>query len=131
MFEVDESGWPIVGVRWTGEVTDGDLGEFFAHLDGWLARGQRFGLLLDARDGSDLNGPQRARVLAHMRATAEKSGTLLVQAFIQDKAVHRVLYTVMSAIFPLPFPSKMFPEPESARIWLADKLRSVTDGRGR
>ena len=131
MFEVDETAWPIVSVRWEGEVTDGDLRAFLARLDGWLARGQRFGLLLDARAGSDLNGEQRAMVLSHMRATAEKSGTLLVQAFIQDKAVHRVLYSVMSTVFPLPFPSKMFPEPESARLWLADKLSSVTGGRGR
>ena len=130
MFEVDETAWPIVSVRWWGEVTDADLIRFFEHLDGWIARG-RFGLLLDARHGSDLTPAQRAMVLAHMKATAEKTGSRMVQAFVQDNAAHRVLYSVMSTIFPLPFPSKMFPEPESARLWLADKLSSVSDGRGR
>lgn len=130
MFDVDETAWPIVSVRWSGEVTDGELASFFAHLDTWFARG-RFGLLLDARHASDLTPAQRASVLAHMKATAEKSGSRMVQAFVQEKAVHRVLYSVMSTVFPLPFPSKMFPEPESARLWLEDKLRSLSGGPGR
>ena len=131
MFEVDDSAWPIVSVRWGGDVSDEDVRAFLARLDGWFAKGQRFGLLLDARGGGDLTELQRATVLQHMRDTAHSSPSLLVQGFVQDKAIHRVLYTVMSAVFPLPFPSKMFPEPESARVWLEDKLRSVSAGGAR
>ncbi len=129
MFDVDESAWPIVAVTWHGSVDDAELERLLGWVDQWFARGERFGLLLDLRRGiGDMSSDQRALVVRHMRATAEKSGAGMVQAIVYDHPLHRAMYEVMSRIFPLPFPSKTFPEPESARVWLADKLRSVTAG---
>lgn len=129
MFEVDETGWPVVAVTWRGSARDEELRQFLAGFDRWFARGERFGLLLDLRAGiGDMSSEQRKLVIDHMRSTAEKSGTGLVQAIIYDHPLHGAMYELMSRIFPLPFPSKAFPEPESARVWLLDKLSSVSAG---
>jgi hypothetical protein len=129
MYEVDDSTWPIVAVSWTGTVTDAEVTAFLARLDGWLARGQRFGLLIDTLNlAGTVSARQREQIVQHMKASKERTGRLLVQAIVHDHPLHRALYQAVSFVFPLPFPSKTFPEPESARLWLKDKLHSVKPG---
>ena len=129
MLEVEESGWPIIVARHLGPVTDDDLNTLFELVQECLDRRERFGLMLDLREGiGDMSPAQRKRVVEHIRSTADRSGTGMVQAIIYDHPLHRAMYERMSQLYPLPFPSKAFPEPESARVWLLDKLSSVSGG---
>ncbi|MBK7862453.1 MAG: hypothetical protein IPJ65_28355 [Archangiaceae bacterium] len=125
MFDTDDSAWPVVTVTWQGALSDDELREFLSRLDGWLARNERFGLLLDSRAGKgSMNGRQRQMLLAHLDGAKEQTGRLMVQAIVHEQPLHRALYAAVSFVYPLPFPSKTFPEPESARLWLEDKLSS-------
>jgi hypothetical protein len=117
-FEIDESGWPIVVARWEGTVTDGQLEVALARIDVLLDRGERFGVLMDSRSGGGFSAKQRSLIVAHMKANAERTARLLVQAAVIDNALQRTLFYAVNLLFPNPFPSKIFSSPEPAREWL-------------
>jgi hypothetical protein len=120
--EFDESGWPIVVARWVGSNLDADISHVLGRLDGWLARGERFGLLIDARGAGGLSPEQRAVVLAHMKANAARTAELLVQATVFDNLIQRTLFYGVNLLFPSPFPSKVFGDVSSAEAWLRATL---------
>jgi len=119
--EFDESVWPIVVARWRVSLPEGDLAPILRKMDQWLARG-RFGLLIDARGASGMSPDQRAQLLTHMKANAALTAERLVQAMVIDNLVHRTLFYGVNLLFPMPFPNKIFAEPEPARRWLETQL---------
>lgn len=127
-FEIDESNWPIVAARWQGTVSDGELQVALNRISTFLARGERFGLLLDSRGGGGLSPEQRAAIIAHMKAHADLTRKLLVQAAVVDNVLQRTLFYAVNLVFPNPFPSKVFSEPEAARRWLAERVAAPPDG---
>lgn len=120
--EVEDKAWPIATARWSGVIRDEELTVALARLDGFFARGERFGFLIDARGGKGFSPEQRARVMAHMKSTRELSAKLLVQAIVIDNLMIRSLYYGANLIFPNPFPSKVFAEPVAAHGWLVTTL---------
>jgi hypothetical protein len=62
-FKLDESGWPIVMADWEGVLTDDELTLALGHIDRWLSRKERFGLLLDARGARGMSPEQRGRLI--------------------------------------------------------------------
>ncbi len=120
--EFDESGWPIVVARWVGSNLDADILPILARLDGWLARGERFGLLIDARGAGGLSPEQRALVLTHMKDNAALTTERLVQATVFDNLIQRTLYYGVNLLFPSPFPSKVFGDVAAADAWLRATL---------
>jgi hypothetical protein len=121
-FQHDESKWPLVRVRWIGTVTDQELAEALVRIDGYLHRGERFGLLIDGRGGGGLSPEQRNRVMNHMKLRAEQCSKYLIQAVTMDTLVQRTLYYGINLIMPLPFPSKVFAAEAAAEAWLLQKL---------
>jgi len=121
-FEIDESNWPIVAARWQGTVSDGELRVALNRITTFLERGERFGLIIDSRGGGGLSPEQRAAIIAHMRTHAALSRRLLVQAAVVDNLLQRTLFYAVNLVFPNPFPSKVFAEPESARRWVTERL---------
>lgn len=119
---IDEANWPLVVVRWEGELSDAVLSSFLAKLDGWLARQERFGLLLDSRNARGMSPEQRARVIGHMKQSAALTTDYLVQAIVLDSLIQRTLFYGINLIFPNPFPSKVFGDVEQARTWLLGEL---------
>jgi hypothetical protein len=119
--EFDESAWPIVVARWRTSLPEGDLTPILRKMDQWLARG-RFGLLIDARGASGMSPDQRGQLLAHMKANAALTAERLVQAMVIDNLVHRTLFYGVNLLLPMPFPNKIFAEPEAARRWLETEL---------
>ncbi len=121
-FEVDESNWPLVVARWQGTVSDGELHVALNRISTFLARRERFGMLLDSRGGGGLSPEQRAAIIGHMKANAALTRKYLVQAAVVDNLLQRTLFYAVNLIFPNPFPSKTFSEPEAARRWLLEQL---------
>ena len=121
-FEMDEANWPIVVARWEGTVSDGELEVALARMDVLLSRGERFGLMLDSRSGGGFSAKQRGLIIGHMKANAERTARLLVQAAVIDNALQRTLFYAVNLLFPSPFPSKIFSSTESAREWLLATL---------
>ena len=121
-FEVDESNWPIVAARGQGTVSDGELRVALNRISTFLERGQRFGMLIDSRGGGGLSPEQRTAIIEHMRANASLTKRYLVQAAVVDNLLQRTLFYAVNLIFPNPFPSKTFSEPEAARRWLLEQL---------
>ena len=121
-FEMDERGYPIVVARWEGTVSDGELEVALARIDVLLTRGERFGLMLDSRAGGGFSAKQRGLIIAHMKANAERTARLLVQAAVIDNALQRTLFYAVNLIFPSPFPNKIFSSTEAARQWLSATL---------
>jgi hypothetical protein len=121
-YRLDESAWPIVVAEWQGAMTDAEFARVLAIVDGWLARRQRFGLLLDTRGGAGLSPEARGRLIKHMKENAAVTAKYLVQASVIDSVLHRTLFHAANLLFPNPFPSKVFSQPEPARAWLSQKL---------
>jgi hypothetical protein len=119
---IDEADWPLVKVRWDGFVTDSMVDTFLAKMDEWLERGERFGLLLDSRGAEGMSPEQRTRVIGHMKQNAEGTAKYLAQAIVLDNIIQRTLFYGINLIFPNPFPSKVFVEPEPALVWLHRQL---------
>lgn len=120
--DVDETAWPIVVVRWVGVPKDSTLTTFMSCMERWLAKGQRFGLLLDTRGGGSLSPEQRVRVIQHMKAHSARTAKLYVQAMVITNVLQRTLFYGINVIFKNPFPSKIFADMDSARAWLQREL---------
>jgi hypothetical protein len=127
-FEFDERSWPIVKTRWSGAASDRDVDAALSRIDEYLSRKERFGLLIDSRGGGGFSPEQRNRVLAHMKARAELTSRLLVQAVAIDNLLQRTLYYGVRLLLPSPFPSKVFAHPEAAEAWLRHELAAAADG---
>lgn len=121
--EIDDSKFPHVITRWTGELSDAELTAVLLQLDAWLARGGPVALLLDARGATGMNAYQRSLLVNHMKAARHLTERQFIQALVIDSPVIRALYFAVSWAFPMPFPSKVFAEPEPARAWLEAQLR--------
>lgn len=119
---LDDSAWPITKARWSGVMTDEELANALSHFDAWLARGERFGFLLDARGGRGLSGHQRRMVVMHMKAAAPLTLKYLVQALVHDNAIMRTLDNTIGWMLPRPFVSKTFADPVVALAWLNEQL---------
>jgi hypothetical protein len=126
-FEIDDRSWPIVKTRWSGTATDRDVEAALRRIDEYLSRDERFGLLIDSRGGGGFSPEQRNRVLAHMKARAELTSRLLVQAVAIDNLIQRTLYYGVRLLLPSPFPSKVFAHPEAAEAWLRHELAAAAD----
>ena len=125
---VDETAWPLVAVQWRGAISDATLGTFLSQMDGWLARGERFGLLIDSREAQGLSPEQRSRLIAHMKKQSGLTARFLVQAIVLDSLLQRTLFYGINLIFPNPFPSKVFGDVAAARAWLLEVLGDARTG---
>ena len=120
--EVDDSGWPLVKVRWLGAPQDTEIKSFLSRMDLWLARGQRFGLLVDSRGGQGLSPEQRRAIMDHMKAHSDSSSKYLVQAVVMDNLVQRTLYYAIHLVSPFPFTTRGFAAEDEAWSWLKAEL---------
>lgn len=120
--QIDESTWPLVTMQWEGIPTDADLTWLLRSMDGWLDRGERFGLLVDTLGSGVLTPEQRVRTIAHMKANANRTSRLLVQAIVIHSRIQRTLFYGINLVYPNPFPSKVFAEAGAARAWLLAQL---------
>ena len=127
--KIDESSWPTVVGRWEGRPSDASLVAALARLDALLARGERFGLVVDTRGGAVLTPEQRRLIVSHMKQNAELNAKYLVQAVVADSVVTRTLYWGVQLLSPPPFPSKVFADFDAARAWIAEELGSPTQRR--
>ena len=121
-FQIDETQWPLVTARWTN-LEGGTIAAFLTRMDAWLGRKERFGLLLDSRGAGAVPPEQRKLVLDHMRANAPLTSKYFVQAVVIDNLVQRTLFHAIRLVFPNPFPSRIFSDPEAARRWLNEQLQ--------
>jgi len=119
---VDDTTWPIVTVTWVDVLDAVVLEDFLTRLDRWLQRGERFGLLIDARQARGLSQEQRNRLIAHMKQRAPLTSQLLAQASVHDSLVQRTLFSAINLIFRNPFPSRVFSSLAPARAWLETTL---------
>ena len=121
---IDEGTWPLVTVRWHGPISDAALREFLTKFDGWLARRERFALLLDSRGAKGMSPEGRKLVIGHMKDHAALTAQYLIQAIVLDNLMQRTLFYGINLIFPNPFPSKIFADVGEARAWALRKLES-------
>ena len=125
---IDDSRWPLAVVQWSGDIEDATLNAFLVQMDAWLARGERFGLLIDSREARGMSPEQRARLLSHMKSHAALTSQLLVQAIVLRSLLQRTLFYGVNLIFPNPFPSKVFADVAPAESWLLSMLEVARSG---
>ena len=121
---IDETQWPIVVVQWQGPMAQTDLRMFLTRMDTWLERGERFALLIDSRAAQGMSPEQRVQVLEHMKQRAPLTSRFLVQAIVLNSLLQRTLFYSINLLFPNPFPSKVFGDPDAARVWLEATLKA-------
>lgn len=122
---IDETRWPLVSVRWAGAISDQWMHEFLAKMNEWLARRERFALLLDSRGARGISPESRKLLIGHMKDNAELTARYLVQAIVLDNLMQRTLFYGINLIFPNPFPSKVFADVEEASAWLSSELEKA------
>jgi hypothetical protein len=122
---IDETEWPLVVAQWHGQLAQGDLIGFLTRMDGWLERGQRFGLLIDSRAAEGMSPELRVKLIDHMKQRAALTSRYLVQAIVLDSLLQRTLFYGINLLFPNPFPSRVFASPEPARAWLLATLAAT------
>jgi len=128
-FEFDESSWPVVVLRWQRRPSDASMIAGLARIDSFLARGERFGLIIDSRGSLGLTPEQRAMLVGHMKQNVELNKKYLVQALVATDLISRTLYWGVQLVMPPPFPSKVFRDFDAARAWVVEMLERGA-GRG-
>jgi hypothetical protein len=123
VIELDAAGWPVLHIRYKGTV---DAEAFEAHLEelaGHLARGERYGVVFDARRAEHLPALQRKMqadwVAAHRAALTERCVGV---AFVFDSSVVRGLLTAILWVQPLPHPHCVVPTLAEAEAWVREAL---------
>lgn len=119
---VDEASWPLVTVTWRDAVDEETMRVFLGRMDGWLARRERFGLVLDSRGAKGVPPEARRLLIAHMKDSAALTAEYLVQAIVLDNLIQRTVFYGINLIFPNPFPSRVFAELGAARDWVLSEL---------
>jgi hypothetical protein len=57
-----------------------------------------------------------------MKERAQDTSHWLVQAVVHDSLILRTVFQWINLVIPNPFPSKVFADPDEARVWLLDML---------
>lgn len=127
--EFDDSHWPVVICRAQGHSTDEDIRTYTNVLAGFLSRGQRHVVIVDAQGGQSLNSRHR-RFIAEWNKKNARALALYRSALVlvTPSTLLRGMITAIHWLFPAPFPYKAVETIEQARALAHEYLsqRSVT-----
>jgi hypothetical protein len=122
----DDSKWPLYRVYLPkGDMDDREFSAFLETLDGLYLRGQKFGVMLDAREAPPLS-PKRRQMTGERgkEMSARYPGLLLGFAVVLSSAVQRGIFTAIQWVVRGAFPSRAFGTLGEAEAWLTSMLKA-------
>ncbi len=123
LINFDESAWPVVSVTWgAGEASDDDVASLLARLAKLLERKQRFGVVLDSRQGKGVNAKQRQMFATFQTVNNPLLKQYMPMALVLATAFQRGLLTAVNWLQPPANEQKVFSEPGPAFAWIRERL---------
>lgn len=115
-----EEHWPLVVVTFEGAASKASFDRYLKQMEGYLARGERHGYLLDGRDGAMLGAEERAAQGAwlkkHKEALKKQSvGSALVLRSAAARFIISAIYLVQAPVAP----TESFASVDDAHRWLS------------
>jgi hypothetical protein len=116
-YDHDESQWPIVLCRPSGNSTDEDIVTYIAAHGAALRRGPHV-TIVDARGGQSMEAKHRRQITDWIKANAaELRLNRLGAAFVSDSVVVRGILTALYWVAPPPYPYQIFKTMNEALAW--------------
>ena len=120
-FEFDESDWPILRLSFREKMSDDDFARYLETYRGYIARGGRYGLIMDVSTHFGMLPMTQARM--QMDFLAREAPRLREVcwgvAFVLPGPIHRGALRAMLKMQPMPMDFTVVGTHEDARAWLA------------
>jgi hypothetical protein len=117
--------WPIAILELPpgADARDVDQDSFYEHVEGLLAKGQRFATMHDVRWAGRLDPVRRKKFADWVRAkTPELRPKLIAHAAVVLSGFQQGVITALLWVFEAPAPMKVFTDPNDARKWLRERI---------
>ena len=120
---LDDSSWPLLSVRMSGNVSDAQYARFLQQMDGYLARDERFVCLMDVSQCSVLTVTQRYMHAEWIhRNEARLRQLMLGMSSVMTSAHMRLSRSLLTYLKPLPVPSATVSDVDAALRYAAGRL---------
>jgi hypothetical protein len=120
----DDSGWPLFRIRLSQFGMSES--EFFAYLktvDDLFLRGDRFAVVIDARDAPIHTPKERQEIAQHIRAShARYPYRLAAMGIVMASPVQRGIFTAINWLAGPTYPMRPFRAVSDAEVWLREML---------
>jgi hypothetical protein len=136
-FSVDESQWPLLVVRLTGEPSTLAFEDYLARCTQYLQRQERHVCVFDVSALQLLSTEQRQRQVAWLKENGPAmSRTLLGVSYVVTSPIVRLTLGVIFHFKPPPTPFAFHTHVDEAKAWAAQRLAEaglvqVEGGRAR
>jgi hypothetical protein len=120
----DASQWPIFRVTMPKDgATDNELNAHVMSIEGRLQKGERFALLIDARNAKPLDARGRQALGQMLRRAFQRDPHVLAGlGVVLSSAVERGVLTAIIWAAGRTYPQRTFAEPAEAATWLRTML---------
>ncbi|WP_434382803.1 hypothetical protein [Melittangium boletus] len=119
----DDSQWPLLSVRLSGNVSDTQYAQYLTTLEGYLRRGERFVCIVDVSQCSVHSVAQRYMHAAWIHQNEDRLRELLLgQSSIMTSAHMRLSRSMLNYVKPLPVPNAAVPDMDAALRYVAGRL---------
>jgi hypothetical protein len=119
----DDAAWPILQITYAPTMSAYEAEIYYARIASYLARGERFAVLMDARPASVPSAVERARIAQFMEETAPRSSHQVSGlALVVDTFLGRGVLTAVQWLTQPPFPIRAFGGVPEALEWLRASL---------
>lgn len=120
----DDSGWPVFRIRLSHFAMSES--EFFAYLktvDDLFLRGERFAVVIDARDAPVHTPKERQEIAQHIRSShARYPYRLAAMGIVMSSPVQRGIFTAINWMAGPTYPMRPFRAVKDAEAWLREML---------
>jgi hypothetical protein len=133
VYSYDESGWPLVRVRFEEPTTMEDMREYIARWEGWLARGEPMGVIA-SYEGEQEKSSKEVRRLANrwQKESRERIGERCVGIAMCVKSSKLLAFYKPIASRAMKkkmgCPGAVFDGEREAEAWLRERLAEATVG---
>lgn len=119
----DDSQWPLLAVRLSGNVSDSQYADYLARMETYLTRDEPFVCIVDVSECSVPSVAQRYLHAAWIHKNELRLRELLLgQSSIMTTAHMRLSRSMLNYVKPLPVPNAAVPDMDAALRYVAGRL---------
>jgi hypothetical protein len=120
----DDSGWPVFRIRLSHfAMSESEFAAYLKTVDDLFLRGDRFAVVIDARDAPVHSPKERQEIAQHMRAShARYPYRLAAMGIVMSSPVQRGIFTAINWLAGPTYPMRPFRAVKDAELWLRAML---------
>lgn len=121
----DDSAWPLFRVHLSPKpMNTAEFEHYLGSIDDLFLRGDRFAVVIDARDAPPHTPAERQEIARRMRASYGRyPHRLAAMGIVLTSALQRGIFTAITWIAGQTHPVRAFQTPEEAEVWAWERLR--------